>query len=217
MHSKRQKSIITAIQKNTLELRNPKSETYSIVSGTDIINISKKFQKYRSKEDFLQDDNNLAFVELQYSDFKWLDKLATEVLNTGQDYRYTFFNSEFDFKNPGLCAFRVYDDDQNCIHVQVRRIENHPTLFLLDYFEENENGDIEDILIFTCDITKPKLAEVDIVNSKKLKHADCWNYAYRLGGLFRDIMIYMRAWDYEISKHCVIKPLFKFEEKNVLA
>ena len=217
MRSKRQKSILKAIQRNSLELQKSKSETYSIVMGTDIVNISTKFQEYRSKEEFLEDDNDLVFAELQYSNFKWLDQLATAVLKAGQDYRYSFFNSEYDFKNPGLCAFRVYDGDQNCIHVQVRRVPGHPSLFLLDYFEEDEKGNIEDVLICTVDIAKPKLAEVDIVNSKNLTKSECWKYAYRIGGLFRDIMIYMRIWEYGCSKHCEVKPLFSFNCKSALA
>lgn len=221
MHSKRAKSLITAIMNN----KQPKSnnpnvqETYSIVLGTEIIKIPKTFPEYRSKEQYLQDDNNLVFAEINIANLDWLNDLATTVIKTGQDYRYPFFDSRLDFVNPGLSAFRMYNENSDCIHVQVRRLDdNHPQIFILDYFEDDglENGNIECVLSITCDLSKPKLAEVDIINSRKLIVSEAWNYAYRIGGLFRYIMIYLRPWQYDKkNKLCIIEPLFEFKNENV--
>ena len=235
MRNNRQRSLIKAIISN--KQKNPTvsvaSETYSIVLGTEIIKIPKAFPEYRSKEELLQDNNALVFAEMNLENLNWLSSLATKVMEIGQDYRYSFFDSSLDFINPGLSGFRIYSENNDCVHVQVRRlpVPHHPEMFILDYFEaidtdNSENADscsdtadnteeIECILSITCDLSKPKLAEVDIINSKNLKISEAWDYAYRIGGLFRYIMIYMRPWQYDVkNKLCTVEPIFELKVKE---
>ncbi|MBR3721051.1 MAG: hypothetical protein IKN09_04880 [Clostridia bacterium] len=214
MRNNRQKSLIKAIISNSKpkDSRSNVPETYSIVLGTEIIKIPKIFPEYRSMEQYLQDDNDLVFVELDMANLEWLSCLATKVMKIGQDSRYPFFDSQLDSTNPGISGFRIINEDYECVHVQVRRLNDaHPQVFILDYFEDDgtDTGNIECILSITCDLSKSKLAEVDIINARKLTKSAAWDYAYRIGGLFRYLMIYLRPWQYDKSnKHCVVEPWF---------
>lgn len=209
MHSKRLKNTFRAQMQNIRAKQLPSShrESYhSIVVGTDIVNIPKTFQSYRSKEEYLKDDNSLVFVDLAYHNMQWLSSFASKIIDDGQDSRYPFLNNEFDITNPGICCFRICDNEENCLHTQVRKLDKYPWLFLLDCFGCEEDGIFEDDLIMVCDISNIKQTTVDVVNSK-FSPSVTQEYASRLGGVFKEIMIYMRPWVYaKDTKTCEIIP-----------
>ena len=208
MHSKRLKNACIARERNFRAIRNPRNTTlyHSYVMGSSIVEIPRSFQKYRSKEDYLSEDNKLVFVDLNWKNMRWLSEFANKVIEVGQDSRYTFYNNENDFKNPGMSCFRIFDDEDNCLHIQVRRSEKFPELFLLDYFENDELGNYDDKIVLVCNIANVKKTTVDIINTK-LPSGMSIEYASRIGGIFRELMIYLRPWAYDKkAKKCEVSP-----------
>lgn len=147
------------------------------------------------------------YVDLAYHNMPWLSALANRVIDNGQDSRYTFFNSELDITNPGICCFNIHDSDGNCLHTQVRKLDKYPGIFILDCFANDEDGNFEDDLILVCDISNVQQTTVEVINSK-YSLTLTQEYASRLGGIFKEIMIYMRPWVYgKDCKYCEVLPL----------
>ena len=213
MRNNRSKALIKANRENTSAISRGFPKSKSIVVGSKIIHVQLQFPVYKNKAELLGQDNNLPFVELLEPYTDWLYNFSGQILdNSKSESKFTFFNSSLDYKNPGISAFRIYDNDLDYLQVQARKIPEYPTMYQLDYFEK-EHSQFVPKMVLIVDVSDPKETMTDIVMAKCSSEKSA-EYACRIASTFRDILVYMRPWCYDSlelkaeSKECIICPLF---------
>lgn len=172
------------------------------------VNLPIKIPKFKTKEEYLADNNNEVFVEFHSKDLKWFYQFSDRIFYSKVDKSYPFFNPDLDTSSPGISAFRVYDSEENYIQVAVSRISGYDKLFQLDYYECYGSCDLKSIIL--CDM-HDSISQIDIVygtyNDVELEAAR------RICTAFRCMLIYMRPWDYSPKhKSCEISPIFQFND-----
>lgn len=184
-----------------------------------------KMPEYKSKKYFITHNKSChPFVELTADYVKWLQDFSDRILQTEKDERYAFLNPELDFTNPCICGFRLYLSPENFIHVQVRKIPQSKSLYQLDYFESNPEKEPDLLMVLCVDITSngfyspeliyaaPNLVLIDDNMSKRDSDLE---YADRITRLFREIIVYMRPFDYSSTgNHCLILPFPCFDKEQ---
>lgn len=193
--------------------------------GHDAI-VTIRRPEYKSKKYFITQDKTChPFVELTSGNVAWLQNFSDYLLAADKDERYAFFNSELDFTNPSLSGFRLYISTEEFIHVQVRKIPHHTSLYQLDYFELNSKKEPELLMVLCIDISLTGLNSIDLIYASPnlelveedlTKPESDLEYARRIATLFRHIMVYMRPFDYSLSgNHCLILPFPFFKEEQL--
>ncbi len=157
---------------------------------------------YKSKETYAMENDNTPFVELDYKNYIWLHKFATSVSVKKPDFNYPFLDYRMDTKNPGICAYRLYVDSDipgdppDFIHVQVQKLPQFPWMFLLYYFEK-DNDEMVNKLVCICDFSSNKCTKYDLLYFRDVCKLEATEIADKLVTLFKDILIYMRPWAYD--------------------
>lgn len=222
MHNKRLKSILQAHKENTKEAaRGNYPHYFSFVVDNRKFRVPIAPTHYIDKEVYLATEDNIPFVEVHEENYKWLHEFATQIVKDGHDDSNPLHNFNLDMKNPGISGFRLYanldktSDKIDFMHVQVRRIPEKTGLFQLDYYEENENKEMENKLVGICDISCKSRTVYDlVVNRTPYSTANAMDIMSRVACLFRDILIYMRIWAYDepmASRVCEVLPLYAFK------
>ena len=179
---------------------------YHVVYGSKIHKISIVPPKYKEVSEYLGSDPR-PFVRLDYEYEKWLFHFAGQIMDMSNDESCPLLCSKRDYENPGMSAFRVYMDGE-FLQVQVRRTPEVPTLYQLDYFEPTSDNSAELQMVFLCDVGDPHNTGVDVVFAEGINKKQMMAYASKLSTVFRDILIYLRIWDYDdANKLCTVHPL----------
>lgn len=182
--------------------------TASIIIDSRSCKIPIVYPRYKSKEEYENEDDSRIFVEMSIENRGWLNNFASEIIDCGHMNEYSFFNSSLDVEKPGISAFRICSELGFFVQVQVRRIPDIPTLFQLDYFESDESGKMEIKLVGLCNIVNYEHPVVDVVYSTFYDNNKAKDFGSIIGTTFQDVMVYMRPWDYSCgAKSVVVKPI----------
>lgn len=204
---RRTKQAAKAFKENTLMRSNYAIPSFaSIIVNSRLRKIPITHPKFKTMEDFATDSNDKLFVKMSVENRNWLNNFASDIISQGHIDQYPFYNTSLDYKNPGICAYRI-ESEIGFVQVQVRQIENNPTLFQLDYFEYCKN-EVELKLIGLCNLVNYEHPIVDVVYSTYYEPEKAKDYGSLVATTFQDVMIYVRPWDYSIgTKICTVKPI----------
>lgn len=209
---KRTNRIVKAAQQNlkAYQVSSVPKEYVLVLKGKSV-KVPLASVKFKSKEEYLNDSTNIPFVQISLDHVQWLQKFANSIILRSTDCipNSPFYNGKLDFTRPGMCAFRINDNDgsDDFLQVQVNHFEKHPELFQLSCFDHN-SGSIERILTGICDITDIREPRFEVVKQfSKTTPRATMEFVQKITTLFQDLLIYLRPLDYECSsRDCEVLP-----------
>lgn len=211
MRATRTKSLANATRANLLAYSSTTSvpKLFQLVIGTKIVKLRIETPKYKEMSKYLAELDDRPFVEMDSQYDSWLFKFAETIMNTEPNESAPFLNPALDYKNPGMSAFKVFSN-RGSFQVQVRKMPEISTLFQLDCFEFLENTETALRMVMLCDVSDAKSVSADVVFTKGVPVSIQERYKSVISTVFRDILIYLRPWDYSVYyKHCTVTPLPK--------
>ena len=211
---RRNKALAKAIRANAMEYMACNASVprqYHLVRGSTLLKLKIERPKFKDIEEYLKDTtDDRPFVDLNFDYNDWLFNFAGDILDTKADNSIPIRSAKRDYENPGMSAFRVVKDDAY-FQVQVRKIPEFQGMFQLDYFEPTAHNGVELRMVLVCDVSDPQDTSVDVVYANGVGRNNWTIYASKISTVFRDMLIYLRVWDYSVDcKYCFIIP---FPEK----